>query len=105
MEKRIPMPDLRKRDAAVSHAFSGNTTVTVFATNETLIPHTLPQVNREVHTSMARAIDPFQTIDDGDVLFGVTANEVTTPKLNAFQLGALASELAWDAVPSSFRGR
>jgi L-aminopeptidase/D-esterase-like protein len=47
---------------------------------------------------MARAIQPFHTIYDGDVLWAVSTNEVDNPSLNDVALGALASEVAWDAV-------
>nr|MDJ0523563.1 P1 family peptidase [Planctomycetota bacterium] len=102
---RVPMPDLRIRDRRAGSQPGGNTTLTVFATNQRLPADTLRQVAREVHTSMARAIDPFHTLNDGDVLFGVTTNEVTNASLNPFQLAALGSECAWDAVLSSFTGR
>ena len=49
---------------------------------------------------MARAIQPFHTIFDGDVLYAVTTDEVQNPTLNAIGLGILASEVAWDAILS-----
>jgi L-aminopeptidase/D-esterase-like protein len=49
---------------------------------------------------MARAIQPFHTIYDGDVFFSVTTGEVENPALNEIALGVLAAELAWDAVSS-----
>ena len=54
---------------------------------------------------MARAIQPFHTMNDGDVLFAVTTAEVEGDTLGTTALGLLASELAWDAVLSSFAGR
>jgi L-aminopeptidase/D-esterase-like protein len=53
-------------------------------------------VARQVHTSMARAIQPFHTLDDGDAFFAVTTDEVEY--IGATSLGLLASDLAWDAV-------
>jgi hypothetical protein len=50
---------------------------------------------------MARAIQPFATEEDGDVLYAVTTGEVENPGLSAVDLSVLASELAWDAVLSS----
>jgi L-aminopeptidase/D-esterase-like protein len=47
---------------------------------------------------MARAIQPFHTVYDGDVLYAVTTNEVSNPALDAISAGVVASELAWDAV-------
>jgi len=53
---------------------------------------------------MARAIQPFHSFGDGDVLFAVTTNEVEKNSLlNLTDLGPLASELAWDAVLSCFQ--
>ena len=49
----------------------------------------------------SRAIQPFHTENDGDVLYAVTTSEVEPP-LSDSALGALASELAWDAVLSCF---
>lgn len=80
----------------------GNTTLTVVVTNQKLPPVSLRQLSKQIHTSMARAIYPFHTIDDGDVLFMASTNEVDNPELNAGHIGLLASELAWDAVLSSF---
>jgi L-aminopeptidase/D-esterase-like protein len=52
---------------------------------------------------MARAIQPFHSFGDGDVLFAVTTDEVENKALNLTDLGVLASELAWDAVLSCFQ--
>jgi L-aminopeptidase/D-esterase-like protein len=81
----------------------GNTTLTVVVTNQRLnidrgLAWSLRQFARLVHTSMARAIQPFHTVYDGDVLWAVTTNEVDNPNVNDIALGAVASELAWDAV-------
>ncbi len=78
-----------------------HTTLTLVVTNQKLAPH---QLARHVHSSMARAIQPFHTESDGDVLYAVTTNEVENKALNSTELGVLASELAWDAVLSSFQG-
>ena len=80
----------------------GNTTLTVLVTNRKLDGHTLRQVARQVHSSMSRAIEPFHTMTDGDVLFAVTTNEVAEEQPNAYRMGVLASELAWDAVLNCF---
>jgi 6-aminohexanoate-oligomer endohydrolase len=79
---------------------TGNTTLTVLATNVKLGTHWLTQLGRQVHSSMARAIQPFHTVYDGDVLFTVTTNEVKSD-LHLTSLGLIASEIAWDAVLSS----
>ena len=51
---------------------------------------------------MARAIEPWHTENDGDTLFAGSTNEITDPKVNEYVLSWIASELAWDAVLSSF---
>jgi L-aminopeptidase/D-esterase-like protein len=47
---------------------------------------------------MARAIQPFHALVDGDVLYAVSTNEIEDPALESIGLGIVASELAWDAV-------
>ena len=85
----------------------GNTTLTVVVTNQKLGDWELSQVSRQVHTSMARAIQPFHALIDGDVLYAVTTGEVGSAK-DRKQTRAvvdLATRLAWDAVLTSFTGR
>jgi 6-aminohexanoate-oligomer endohydrolase len=79
----------------------GNTTLTVLVTNERLDARGLRTLGRQVHASMARAIQPFHALVDGDVLFAVTTNDVQSPVLESIGLGIVASELAWDAVLSA----
>jgi L-aminopeptidase/D-esterase-like protein len=81
----------------------GNTCLTVVVTNQQLSPRLLRQLARQVHASMARAVEPFHTPVDGDVLFCVTTHEVPGKDVNEFVLAAAASELAWDSVLSSVR--
>ena len=75
----------------------GNTTLTVVVTNQQLDSRLLRTLGRQVHASMARAIQPFHALVDGDVLFAVTTNEVEE-EFGSIELGVVASELAWDAV-------
>lgn len=87
---------------------AGNTTVTAVVTNVRLGDEELRQFARQVHASMNRAIQPFHTSFDGDVLFALTTDEVALPTdpaspvgrhaVNSAAVGALASEVAWDAV-------
>ena len=63
-EPPLPLPDV------------GNTTLTVVVTNQQLDDRSLGQLGRQVHSSMARAIQPFHTLYDGDVLFAVSTNEI-----------------------------
>jgi L-aminopeptidase/D-esterase-like protein len=79
-----------------------NTTLTVVVTNQTIGLRELRQLARQVHASMARAIDPFHTIHDGDVLYAVTTNQLSDAPLEYSEIGFIASELAWDAVLRSF---
>jgi L-aminopeptidase/D-esterase-like protein len=79
----------------------GNTTLTVVVINQKMDLRELRQLARQVHASMARAIDPFHTRHDGDVLYALTTGAVEHILSDA-QVSYLASELAWDAVLSSF---
>jgi L-aminopeptidase/D-esterase-like protein len=77
----------------------GNTTLTLVATNLRLDARQLRTLGRQVHASMARAIQPFHALEDGDVLFAVSTGAVETdPLLDTTALGVVASEVAWDAV-------
>ncbi len=79
----------------------GNTTLTLVVTNQQLSPLALRHLGRQVHTALGRTIYPFHTIQDGDVLYTVTTNEIENNDLVGTALGILASELAWDAVLAS----
>jgi len=80
----------------------GNTTLTVLATNQVMGLRELNQMARQVHSSMARAIDPFHTMYDGDVLYAVTTNEIDPAPMKYNEISYIASELAWDAVLEAF---
>jgi L-aminopeptidase/D-esterase-like protein len=71
-------------------------------TNQRLPSRELTSLGRQVHASMARAIQPFHGVRDGDVLFAVTTGAVENPRLQSTLLATAASELAWDAVLASF---
>lgn len=75
-----------------------HTTLTVLLTNVTFPRELLRQMGRQVHSSMARAIQPFHTPDDGDILFAASTGEVPADGVDSTALGVIASELAWDAV-------
>ena len=75
--------------------------LTVVVTNLRLEQRQLRTLGRQVHASMARAIQPFHALEDGDVLFAVSTGAVESdPLLDTTVLGVVASELAWDAVLS-----
>lgn len=95
---------LEKHLAGGGKLSAGNTTLTLIVTNQRLEVESLIQFSRQVHASMARAIQPFHTLTDGDVLISVTTNAVESADINVTGLGILASELAWDAVLSCWVG-
>ena len=79
----------------------GNTTLTVVVTNLRLDARQLRTVARQTHASLARAIQPFHALEDGDVLYAVSIGSLDKdPLLDTTSLGIVASELAWDAVLS-----
>lgn len=83
----------------------GNTTVSVVVINQKLDRAQLNRLAAQVHTSMSRAIQPYATIVDGDVLFAVSTAEYDPPEasdaLSGLQIGIVASEMMWDAVLAS----
>lgn len=104
--RRLPLvPELERRIAAgEAPPFGpGNTTLTLVLTNQQLERRALQQVGRQVHASLARAIQPFHSLVDGDVLYAATTNEVANELVDSVSLGILAGELAWDAVLSAVR--
>ena len=79
-----------------------HTTLTLVVTNQKWSQSELNQIGKQVHASMARAIQPFHTMRDGDVLFTATTDEVENKRLKSTtDFGLIASELAWDAVLNS----
>ncbi|MHA2006390.1 MAG: P1 family peptidase [Promethearchaeota archaeon] len=79
-----------------------NTTLTIIITNLKFDQTSLVQIAKQVHSSMSRVIDPFHTLDDGDVLFMVTTEEIEKSQLSPMAFGMIASEIVWDAVLNSF---
>lgn len=76
----------------------GNTTLTLVVTNAALELDALRQLGRQVHAALARAIQPFHSAYDGDVLFAASTGSYRDDRLDPLSLGVLASEMAWDAV-------
>ena len=101
-ERGTRSPLVARLEAELPRAAPGNTTLTLVLTNESLDRRSLRQLAAQVHASMARAIQPFHALVDGDVLYAVTTAEVDNPELTEMALGVVASELAWDAVLSCF---
>ena len=77
---------------------TGNTTLTVVITNQTIWGFNLLQQARQVHSSMARAIQPFHTPTDGDVLWFVSTSEAELTDITLTDFGIMASDVEWDAV-------
>ncbi len=100
-ERGTRTPLVEALEARLPKAAPGNTTLTVVVTNQQLDQRSLRQLAVQVHASLARTIQPFHALVDGDVLCAVTTNEVENEELTATSLGVVASELAWDAVLSS----
>ena len=94
-------PGTASAAAAPTSALTANTTITIVVTNQALPFAALQRLAVQVHNSMSRAIQPFGTEVDGDTLFAVTTAEVDEGALNHIDLGALASETAWDAILAS----
>ena len=88
----------RLSGASASSPGNGNTTLTVVITNVALSNRQLRQLANQAHSSMARAIQPFHTENDGDVLFAVSTGDISNDRISAIDLGTVASELLWDAV-------
>ena len=99
LSERVSSADLVPGDT--TGGLTTNTTLTLVVTNETLSYAELRRLAVQVHTSMGRAIQPFATSADGDVLYAVTTNEVENEAFGRADLEVLASEVAWDAVLSS----
>jgi L-aminopeptidase/D-esterase-like protein len=78
-----------------------NTTISLVVTNQSLDYAQLRRLAVQVHSSMGRGIQPFGTLNDGDVLFAATTCEVAGADLHPTDLGTIASEVMWDAVLSS----
>lgn len=93
--KLAPPPDERQAGPR------GNTTLTLVVTNQKMPVWGLQRLATQVHMAMGRAIQPYATTNDGDVLFAATTAEVDNADLSVDDLGLLASETAWDAVLAS----
>jgi 6-aminohexanoate-oligomer endohydrolase len=95
-------PLVARLEKQLPRTVPGNTTLTVVVVNQRLETRALRQLAAQVHASMARAIQPFHALVDGDVLYAVTTDEVENAELSGTSLGVISSELAWDAVLASF---
>jgi L-aminopeptidase/D-esterase-like protein len=81
---------------------STNTTLSLVVTNQKLDRLQLQSIGRQVHTSMARGIQPVHARWDGDVNYMVSTQEVANAELDEVTLGDLASDAMWDAILTSY---
>ena len=98
------VPESRSRDWAPPDDGSSsqrNTTISVIVTNRKIGWVDLQRLAVQVHTSMARAIQPFSTYDDGDTLFALSTDEVAGDKPALIDLDTIAAETMWDAILAS----
>ena len=92
-----------KRNLEIAPVSSGeSTTLTLLVVNRRLRHLELERLAIQTHTSMARAIQPFHTEHDGDVLFAASTGEVEGSELSVQDLALHTSEVAWDAVLCSW---
>jgi L-aminopeptidase/D-esterase-like protein len=91
----IPQSSNPKRDGG------HHTTTSLIVTNQTLSCAALQRLAVQVHTSMARGIQPFSTDVDGDTLFALSTHEVSSTSLSLRDLNTIASEVMWDAILAS----
>jgi L-aminopeptidase/D-esterase-like protein len=101
-ESGLRSPLVEALERRLPQAPPGNTTLTLVVTNEQLTRRELRQLGVQVHASLARAIQPFHALVDGDVLYTVSTAQVANDDLTSMSLGIVASELAWDAVLSCY---
>ena len=87
-------------ESAGREDLAGNTTLTLVITNRKMTQSELQRLAVEVHTSMARPIQPFHTARDGDILFAVTTGDEDAASPQLATLSLYACELAWNAVLS-----
>lgn len=92
-------PESRKADWPGHQA--KNTTISLIVVNQKLAPVVLKRLAVQVHSAMARSIQPFATMYDGDVLYAVSTAEIEDKTLDPIDLGSMAAEVMWDAVLSS----
>lgn len=98
------MPDSRKPGWQPPKEAGRNTTISLVVVNQTLEPALLQRIAIQVHTSMARGVQPFSTEFDGDVLYAVSTGELDDKQpgaLASVDLGVIASEVMWDAILAS----
>jgi L-aminopeptidase/D-esterase-like protein len=95
-----PIPDPEEEAAYQPGRLTRATTISLVVTNRKLSAANLQRLAAQVHTSMARGIQPFSSIADGDTLFAASTQEVDVSEkaLSSLDMNIIASELMWDAI-------
>jgi hypothetical protein len=78
-----------------------NTTHTVVVIDRDLSHAQLTRLAIEVQAALARAIQPYNTAEDGDVVFVASLMAKSTAAIDLPKLSLHIAELAWDAVLAS----
>jgi 6-aminohexanoate-oligomer endohydrolase len=80
-----------------------NTTLSLLVTDANVSYHHLEQLGKQVHTSMSRAIKPFNTLFDGDSLFAVSTqkNKAKFTRKEWYEFTQECEDIAWDAILSA----
>jgi L-aminopeptidase/D-esterase-like protein len=91
------------RPAASSNGPSKNTTISLVVTNRQMSIAQLQRLAVDVHSSMARGIQPIATPEDGDVLYAVSTQEVAgdDKSISMDALYIAGGEVMWDAILAS----
>ncbi|MFT4076951.1 MAG: P1 family peptidase [Asticcacaulis sp.] len=97
------LPESRKAGWGTPSGPMRNTTISLVVVNQKMDPADLQRLAMQVHTSMARGIQPFSTMSDGDALYAVSTGEIEADKgiSDSVEIGAIASDLMWDAILNS----
>ena len=97
------LPESRKAGWATPSGPMHNTTISLVVVNQKMDAAELQRLAIQVHTSMARGIQPFSTMNDGDALYAVSTGEIEAEKgiVDSTEIGAIASDLMWDALLNS----
>jgi L-aminopeptidase/D-esterase-like protein len=100
-------PDSRKpgwTGKALDEDQRANTTISLLVVNQKMSYAELNRLAVQVHTSMARGIQPFATEFDGDVLYAVSTGELEKKEGSAVtpvDIGVIAADVMWDAILAS----
>ena len=94
--------DLSTRAAPPADDAQRATTLTVVATNAALSKTQLTKIALVAHTGAARAINPYQTQNDGDQVLALSTGAVN-PNVSLTPIGAIAAEVVGDAILRAVR--